>query len=421
MTAAVYDLDNLTLTSDQQSALESFYSFLISPVENVFVLRGYSGCGKSTLVRKLLDMLPDYMRTARLIDPNQKEYEPVLTATTNKAAENLAHITGDQVRTIHSFLNLRVSTDFKTNITTLVPRSSDAQEGFLLFIDEASYIDAQLLGYIFKLTRNCKIVFIGDPAQLTPVKASTTPVFEGKFCGAELTQVVRQAEGHPIIDLSTKFRHTVESGDFFSFKPDGHHVVHLDRSDFNTMIEREFARADWRFRDSKILAWTNKCVISFNHMVRNLAKGDPHFAVGDYAVCNSFIQLGKATLKTDQMVQITCIEADSESHDVLGNYITVDNHFRAFQPKSLEAAKARAKQARRDDDVHTAGVIENYWIDLRAAYACTINKSQGSTFDMVFIDLDDISRCNLGDQIARMLYVAVSRARHHVYLTGDLA
>ena len=62
---------------------------------------------------------------------------------------------------------------------------------------------------------------------------------------------------------------------------------------------------------------------------------------------------------------------------------------------------------------------ENRWVDLRAAYACTVNKSQGSTFDKVFIDIDDIARCNNGEQIARLMYVAVSRARNTVYLTGD--
>jgi ATP-dependent exoDNAse (exonuclease V) alpha subunit len=57
---------------------------------------------------------------------------------------------------------------------------------------------------------------------------------------------------------------------------------------------------------------------------------------------------------------------------------------------------------------------------LRAAYAQTINKSQGSTYDRVFIDLDDLARCSSGDQLARMLYVGFSRARHQVFLTGDL-
>ena len=68
---------------------------------------------------------------------------------------------------------------------------------------------------------------------------------------------------------------------------------------------------------------------------------------------------------------------------------------------------------------HICDEIET-WIDLRAQHACTIDKSQGSTYAQVFIDLDDIAKCNISSQVARMCYVAVSRARHKVYLTGDL-
>ena len=162
---------DITLTEDQQNALGAFHNFLMDPIETVFVLRGYSGCGKSTLVRTLIDRMPGFNKTAKLINPSHKEYEIALTATTNKAAENLGSITGQGAVTIHSFLELRVSTDYRTNTTTLVPRNADQKSGYLLFIDEASYVDAQLLGYIFKKTTNCKIVFIGDPAQLTPVKS----------------------------------------------------------------------------------------------------------------------------------------------------------------------------------------------------------------------------------------------------------
>ncbi len=420
MTIAL-DYDNFTLTPDQETALASFNLFLMDPVETVFVLKGYSGTGKSTLVRTLLDRLPSYQKAAHLINPSMREYEPMLTATTNKAAENLAQITGMDVKTIHSALGLRVVTDFKANTSQLVPRAMDDLEGYVLFIDEASYIDRELLEWVWKRTKHCKIVFMGDPAQLTPVKSSGTPVFDAGFKGAALTQVVRQVEGHPIIDLSTKFRHTVNSGEFFAFKPDGHHIQHMDRVAFAAAIEAEFTRPDWKYADSKILAWTNKCVVTFNQYVRNLAKGDPHFQVGDYAVCNSFIQLGKQSIKTDQLVQITTIEPACVVHGVHGNFMMLDHSIRAFQPKSLADQKEAIKKARAANDIHTVTVIESSWIDLRGAYACTINKAQGSTFGSVYIDLDDVSRCNSGDQIARMLYVGVSRARNHVFLTGDLA
>ena len=411
----------ITLTEDQQKAMNAFQQFLLDPTETVFVLSGYSGCGKSTLVRTLLDKLPVFMKTAKLIDPNQKEYGVALTATTNKAAENLARITGSSVTTIHSFLSLRVNTDYKTGVTTLSPRNWNPVENYLLFIDEASYIDSKLLELIFKLTNKCKIVFVGDPAQLTPVKSSATPVFGANFNGAALTQVVRQAEGNPIVDLSTKFRHTVNTGEFFSFKPDGHHIQHLNEMDFHEAIINEFARPDWSYADSKILAWTNKKVIAYNQFVRNQVKGSPDFHVGDYAVCNSYIQIGKTSIKTDELVEITDIAGWTEMYGVKGRFFELNGNTNVFFPRSLEEANARVKKAKADGDFSLVAHIESGWIDLRAAYASTINKSQGSTFDKVFIDLSDVSRCNSGDQIARMLYVAVSRARSQVFLTGDLA
>lgn len=410
---------SITLTDDQQAALNAFYTFLTDPVETVFVLSGYSGCGKSTLVREIIDRVPGYLRTSKLVNPSQKDFQIELTATTNKAAENLGQITGTPAVTIHSFLGLRVQTDFRTNTTTLIPRSATQKEGYLLFIDEASYIDSQLLSFIFKMTRNCKIVFIGDPAQLTPVKATSTPVFDANFSGAALTTVVRQAEGNPIVDLSTKFRHTVKTGEFFSFTPDGQHVQYLPRNEFDNAIEAEFTRPDWRYKDSKILAWTNKRVINYNNFVKERVKGDPDFQPGDYAVCNSFVTVGRSSIKTDQMVQINAIESDSVRYGVPGNMVCVDGLW-VFHPKTLTDWNAGIKLMRQQDQFGAVAEMESQWIDLRAAYACTINKAQGSTFDRVFVDLDDIRRCNSGDQIARMLYVGVSRARHQVFLTGDL-
>lgn len=413
-------MTTVTLTSDQQSALDAITRFLVDPIEAVFVLSGYSGTGKTTLIKTLLDLLPNFMKTARLVNPKVATYNISLTATTNKAAEAFSQITGQEVNTIHSFLGLRVHTDYATNTTTLVPTKKVPPEGCLIFIDEASYIDKQLLSLIFKLTSKCKIIFMGDPAQLTPVKSQGTPVFDANFSGAMLSQVVRQAEGNPIIDLSTKFRETVNSGEFFQFVPDGQTIQYMDRDTFNQEIVAEFTRPNWRYPDSKILAWTNTCVINYNHLVSDSVKGDPNFQVGDYAICNKYVTVGRRALKTDQLVCITGIEPNVPRHGVMGSVMTLDHNISLFFPDSRKDRNDRIKQARACGDLQTVAHIESEWVDLRAAYACTINKAQGSTFDRVFIDLDDVSRCNMGDQIARMLYVGVSRARHNVYLTGDL-
>lgn len=414
----------ITLTADQQAAYEAFTKFILDPYDTVFVLSGFSGTGKTTLVKTLLEKLPSINKTAQLLgaQANQKELTTVLTATTNKAAEAFSNITKENVCTIHSFLELRVENDFKSGESRLVQRKKGAppKEGFLIFIDEASYIDAQLLAYIFRLTKNCKIVFMGDPAQLTPVKSSNTPVFTSGFHGAHLSQVVRQAEGNPIVDLSTKFRLTVSSGEFFSFKPDGIAIKHMNRSDFEDEILKEVKSPNWHHDTSKVLAWTNKTVIAYNNAIRDHVQGDPELAEGDYAICNKYISKNGTSIKTDAMVYINMIGPTVVEYGVEGNYYNVDYAATAFfMPKHLKDKKALLKQAKEQEDFSLVAEVENSWIDLRAAYACTVNKAQGSTYDKVFIDLDDISRCNSANQIARMLYVGVSRARHEVVFTGD--
>jgi hypothetical protein len=416
-------MNPITLTTDQQAALDSILKFLADPLQPVFVLSGYSGCGKSTLMQVLLDKgVPDFNKTMKLLNPSYRGLAWKLTATTNKAAENLARIAGGECTTIHSALGLRVRVDYKTGVTTLIPKSNEpALVDTLLIVDEASYCDKQLLNLIFRLTRGCKVLFVGDPAQLTQVGSNGAPVFDAGFPGAHLSQVVRQAEGNPIVDLSTKFRNTVNTGQFFQFTPDGHHIQYLDRDAFRASIDSEFDRPDWKFSDSKILAWTNKCVIGFNHYVRNQVKGDPHFQVGDYAVCNNFVTNGRKSIKTDQLVEITHISEPTSSHGVPGLFIEVDHSMVVFMPSTLAEKNNAIRRAKAEDRYDLVRIMEEEWADLRAAYAQTINKSQGSTYDKVFIDLDDVARCNSGEQIARMLYVGVSRARHNVFLTGDIA
>jgi len=412
----------ITLTEGQQAAANAFMGFLANDEQPVFVLKGYSGTGKSTLVEYLLSNLPKMMQTIRLINPKATNYMVELTATTNKAAENFERITGRTVATIQSFLGLRVVRDFQTGKTRLSMPRINEQHGCLLFIDEASYVDSELLSWVFRVMKNSKVVFIGDPAQLTPVKSNRTPVFEAGFPTAELTEVVRQAKGNPIIELATKFRETVQTGKFFTFTPDGEYIRYMDRESFDNEVLKEFSRPDWKSNDSKVLAWTNQRVSDYNKAIKNHLKGSSVMAPGDYVVCNQYFCIPgqKQSIKTDDCVLITHVSESTNDFGVKGKYYTIENRIKAFCPDNLEDKASRIRQAKSENDYETLEHIDTRWIDLRPMYACTINKSQGSTYDRVFIDLDDIKRCNSGDQIARMLYVGSSRARHQVFFTGDL-
>lgn len=410
----------ITLSQGQQEAYNKYASFIAKPAPGILVIAGYAGTGKSTLVKQLLADTENMLKTGALVSQEPKEWEMQLSATTHKAAEALAEITQCPVATIQSVLKLVVKKDYSTGKSELIPRNDSAPlSDLILFIDEASFIDDPLLDLILELTEECKVIFIGDPAQLTPVKSKTTPVFTRGFDTVRLEEVMRQAKGNPIIDLATNFRGVVNGEPFFQFTPDDHHVVRLSRSDFQHKIVNEFSDPGWTYNTSKVLAWRNKTVEQYNFDIRDHVQGDPELDVGDYAIVNKYFKTGRTSFKSNQLVKITSIVSD-QSYNVDGWRVGIDNRIYAFLPKNIASRAALEKRLKKQDRITDLKNIDSNWIDLRAAYACTINKSQGSTYDSVFIDLDDIAKCKSGNQIARLLYVAVSRARHHVYMTGDL-
>lgn len=415
-----FNMTQLILNQDQQKAYEDIAGFLADDTETVYVLTGSAGTGKSTLVKKLVEDYDKLISMASLISSNISNYQLRLTATTNKAAENLSEITGEVVITIYSLLSLSVRTDYRTGKTTIKRNTQDILENLVIFIDEASYSDSVLLGYIFNSTKNCKIIFIGDKYQLLAVRAQTAPVFAGNFNSTELTTTVRQSKGNPITELAHKFRDTVKSGDFFSFKPDGQHIQHMDRDSFNAAILKEFCRPDWHFKDSKILVWSNASVTEYNKYVDIHSKGYSDFAKGDYVICNEYFNNGRSSFKTDQTVMVTHVSQETAVHGVVGRWYELDGKVSAFCPLSRADKTKAITRLKRENNIQSLSHIYQRWIDIRSLFACTVYKSQGSTYDRVFIDLNDMKKAPNGDALARALYVAVSRARYQVYLTGDL-
>lgn len=411
----------ISLTAGQAKAEDAFIQFLMDPEEQVFVIEGYSGTGKSTLIKTLMARLDSYLAKVEHNIVN----DVVLTATTNKAAENFETITGRPVSTVHSFLKFRIKTDYQTGAKELIAASGELVRNTLLFIDEASYIDYRTLDMIFKQVENCKIVFIGDPAQLLSPKSFTAPVFSAGFTKAHLSEVMRQLDengnpkSNPITELATAFRHTVETGVWPKFKPDGEYVIWVPQQKFRTIIEAEFTRPDWTYHDSKILAYRNERVIAYNKHIRSLLRGDPRLQEGDYAENNHFINVGERGIKTDQTVLITKMGPEVEEYGFPGHWVEVDFKHKVFFPNDRSAKTRLAARFRADGEYRKAVIVEQ-WIDLRAVFAQTINKSQGSTYKRVYLDLDDIKRCTHGNQIARMMYVGVSRAQLQCFMTGDL-
>ena len=410
-------------TQDQKLALEAISEFLKKPDMKYFVLEGKPGCGKTTLVKEIINQI--YKENSLMNTLGMDNYMNIcLTATTNKAVEALSMATSENVETIHRLLNLRVvPTDTgKKELKRVKYGYARNLENTLIIIDEAFYMDKELFKYIDLFTQDAKILFVGDPAQLTPVGSTTPYLSTLKYPTVSLNQVVRQEAGNPIIALSDSLRETVFTGGWETFTPDGHHIQILSRDEFNAKIKEEFLRDDWKASDSKILAWTNQTVNNYNKEIFKHRTGRVQPMAGDYFINNSFVSgiNNQASIKTDATVLISAEPRERIYGGVSGLDVPIYNLGSFFCPHDIKKAKKQVNDLRSQNKHAYAHDLESKIMDLRPAFAQTIDKSQGSTYGSVFLDLYDVNKCNDGDRYARMLLVACSRAKHHVYITEEM-
>lgn len=418
-------MKEITYTAGQEAGSVLFGQFYLDRFEHVMLLKGFSGTGKSTLVQRLQREVSKLDDMCKMLYPSYRPYDVVFTATTNQAAESLATSMGftHEVSTIHKFLGLRVrTTDYVRQIKELHATRKEKRERFLIFIDECSYIDVKLMRLIMQETVDCKIVFIGDHAQLKPVGASYMPAFAMDKNQIELTELVRFDDG-PISNMVSALRRTVLEGvwpNFSDFIAPGI-IEKVDRATF-TQLTHEAFRGDNPMGRSKILAYTNDCVIGYNNRLTQALLGTNDPLPGQIMVNNEECSQGNSRIPNNIEVQIEDVEV-TERYGFSGWWVKMRGTGPAFfMPRNCRQAKkdAHTRAVAIDDHDMMREVVDS-WIDLRPSFACTVNKSQGSTYDTSFIDLGNIvSMVRGGDALARSLYVGCSRARSRMYFTGDV-
>ena len=413
----------VVLTNCQQKAFDALLGFLADPSEPFFVVEGYAGTGKTFLMKEVIKEWGRISDAIQLLSPNKVITDMVFTATTNKAAEELQKATGWRTHTIHKALGLYMRKNHSTGKYDLVERPIfDAIRDSVIIVDEASYLDQEVIDKLLTRTVNCKFIFLGDPAQLVPVGYSSAPIFTKGLPTTHMSEVKRN--GGKILELATAFRHTVTSGIFPTFKPDGQEVIWLPRPEFGKAIDAEFGRPLWNYEHSKVLTWRNNTAVEYAQYIREQVMGDADIQVGDFVSVNSYVMhiSRKASYKTDEIVLIQEIGPEVQEYGHKGHWVKLDGlyYFNPVDPKSKEKASTMAARLSNKSDSYKMGNAVDSWIDLRALTSQTINKAQGSTYKKVFIDLDDVAAAPSGNVIARMLYVGVSRASTQVILSGDL-
>lgn len=376
----------MKLTSEQIQAKESLLAFFLDNRPEI-ILQGHAGTGKTTLIKEVLKDYKELMSNSDFLDLKLKK--PVLLASTHKACEQLSLAVGEKVKTIHK--HFRVGIDEKSHLSH--------DEGKLYIIDEASYINDNLLNILRKFKKS-KFLFIGDERQLTPVGSNYSAVFYADIPTITLTQVIRQNKALDIKDYCDALRDVIRDGTAIPIPKDSANIFKLTREEFNTTI---------------LNVTDNTCLLCFknstvNQYIKHILKNrfnSKSIPVGSLAINYGEYSNG---LNNNQTVRITASK-QTVLADCKGYSYSLEGLHNVFVPNT-KADLNRLIKANLHYEYHIA--------DLKPAWACTVHKAQGSTYSQVFIDLDDFKHTHDMESLRRLMYVAFSRASSTIYYTGEL-
>ena len=355
----------MSWSQQQDEALKAVSSWLKGSGPQVFRLFGYAGTGKTTLARHLAEAI---------------DGDVVFAAFTGKAALVLRSKGCADARTIHSLIYRPRDLESEEPSFTL-NGESDAASAKLIVIDECSMVDEELGRDL--LSFGCRVLVLGDPAQLPPVKGG------GFFTEAEpdvmLTQVHRQAADNPIVRMSM----IVREGGRLDFGAYGESRV----------IPRSAIDAAAVTKADQVLVGLNKTRRAYNTRLRALfGREDPMPEVGDKLVClrndkkKGLLNGGVWTVKTTAPIRSGKLRMSVTPEDETGRKATRI----AVLPQFFQGGEEEIPFAlRRTSDEFDYG------------YALTVHKAQGSQWDEVVLFDESWA---FREHRARWLYTGVTRA-----------
>jgi hypothetical protein len=390
-------------------------------------ISGGAGTGKTYLIAEMADNLLKYQN-------KQTMHTVAVTATTNKAAAVIADAMphrAQQIQTTYSFMNLRVQENFKTGAIKVIPTANwEVHSGHLIIVDECSMVNQALFDYLMKGTDStCKIIFVGDENQLSPVKENISPVYTTNMPSATLTMAVRNANQQALMDVCEQAKQTVLTGVFTPIVEVPGVIDFVDGTTAQGIVEREFRQQNSMKR---IICYTNQRVIQYNSFIRDIRSYVKAFEVGEILINNTTVELsGKERLYTDQVLEVIKVSAEYISHDIikgetipmisltLRDISTLQEFFvDSFQDPNDRTAVLKYYSGSKNWEPYFR--IKKTYADLRSISASTTHKAQGSTFDTVIVDLADIGKSTNKEQTARLQYVALSRPKSHLIIRGQL-
>lgn len=417
---------SLKLGEEQQRALRKLMDFWKSD-EEFFLLKGYAGTGKSTLCSVFIHQLP--------------QQRIRLCASTNKAASVLDTKCREsdlmiEVTTIHKLLKL-VPQQFGEHWKLRQNGEPCLENIDLLIIDECSMIGEEVWNLLQDLPYqyHLKILCMGDPAQLPPVNEMESPCF--KIPGySELTEIFRQAQDHPILNYSMDIRKALHNSSLPIPFPKATKGIELFSTTHAWLdsLQKDYQKpgAKAKLDHLQILTWTNQRVEKWNQWIQQQIYPCEHgpFSQEQFLILTSpVIKGGWNSSRQIIMPNNECVKVIRSKHidwrglklweldirNLVGETATV-LYVDTVQREEFDR-ECRAWEREASHKISIQQQIDNWkaqCVGIQPSATLTTHRSQGSSFEIVYLDLPSILSCSKREECLQMLYVAVTRATHEL-------
>ncbi|KGO90052.1 ATP-dependent DNA helicase [Flavobacterium suncheonense] len=427
--------------------------------DEIFLLKGYAGTGKTTVISTIVEHLKDI----------NKKY--VLLAPTGRAAKVMANYSEKPAHTIHK----RIYFPKKSSGGVSFTMQTNKFKNTIFIVDEASMISDSptessmyengsllddLIMYIYS-GHNCKMILVGDTAQLPPVGMDVSPAldmdklsmnYNMEVPHIELDEVMRQEEKSGILFNATELREILKSHfiDTFQFQLRGFKdIVRLtDGYDIQDAIHAAYS--NYSIEDTAFIVRSNKRANQYNQQIRlKILDKESELSPGDFmmVVKNNYFWLKDSDeagfiangdiieiLEIFRIVELYGFKfakvkirmVDYPNQIPLETILILDTVMSEAPSLTYEQNNQLYQEVMKDYEDETSQyrrlqkVKNNEYfnaLQVKFSYAITCHKSQGGQWNTVFIEQPYLPEGIDRDYI-RWLYTAMTRAKDKLYLIG---
>ena len=428
--------------------------------DEIFVLKGYAGTGKTTVISTIVN---------NLIEINKKY---VLLAPTGRAAKVIANYSNKPAFTIHKKIYFPKKTSGGGVSFTLQPNK---HKNTIFFIDESSMISDvntesklyengslldDLISYVYS-GDNCKMILLGDTAQLPPVQLDISPAldtdtlslhYNKDVYSIEFDEVMRQEENSGILHNATELRELLKDVFFDSFKfnlKGFKDIVRLsDGYDIQDAINSAYS--NYSIEDTAFIVRSNKRANQYNQQIRTkILDKESELSTGDFlmVVKNNYFWLKDSDeagfIANGDIIEVLDIRnikelygfkfanvkirmVDYPDQKPYETVLLLDTISSESPSLSYEESNRLYEEVMKDYENETTKykkfqkVKENEYfnaLQVKFSYAITCHKSQGGQWNTVFIEQPYLPN-GIDKDYIRWLYTAMTRAKDKLYLIG---